>query len=60
MECHEIFAECSYICPLNDANIKKHNNSFEVCKDVLKISNLLHRWGIDDFQSNSTVGVSVV
>ena len=34
---------------------KKHSTTFKICQDVLKSANLLHKRGLDDFQSHTTV-----
>ena len=34
---------------------KKHSTAFNICQDVLKSGSLLHKRGIDDSESHTTV-----
>ena len=34
---------------------KQHNSTFIICQDVLESANLLHKWGLNDSQSNNPV-----
>ena len=36
---------------------KQHTSTFNICQDVLKSAHLLHKLGIGDSQSNSTVSM---
>ena len=39
---------------MDDPLIKQHNNTFNICQDILRSANLLDKWCLDDSQLHIT------